>query len=173
MKWFLDTEFYERPGAIDLISIGLVGSDGREVYVENAEFDWDAVPSDHWLQENVCPHLRGGAWLSPVQEIRELILANVGNKPEFYGWYCDYDWVVFCWIFGRMIDLPKGFPMFCRDLRQTVAERHIDPASMPEQDGTEHNALEDARWNKLVYEHLISTQQTPQHQPSKGSGGEG
>ena len=27
--------------------------------------------------------------------------------PTFFGWYASYDWVVFCWIFGRMIDLPK------------------------------------------------------------------
>jgi hypothetical protein len=44
--------------------------------------------------------------------------------------------------------------MFCRDLRQLVADRHIDAASLPQQDGTEHNALDDARWNKLVYEHI-------------------
>lgn len=29
-------------------------------------------------------------------------------QPEFYGYYSDYDWVVFCSLFGRMIDLPKG-----------------------------------------------------------------
>jgi hypothetical protein len=26
------------------------------------------------------------------------------TKPEFYGYYSDYDWVVFCWLFGRMIE---------------------------------------------------------------------
>ena len=36
---------------------------------------------------------------------------------QFYGYYSDYDWVVFCWLFGRMIDLPKGFPMFAFDLK--------------------------------------------------------
>lgn len=157
MKWFLDTEFYERPGRIDLISIGLVSSTGLELYAENCDFPWGEVPDDHWLQANVRPHLKGGLALRRPQEIARLILDNVGNKPEFWGWYCDYDWVVFCWIFGRMIDLPEGFPMFCRDLRQRVAELHIDPATMPEQTGTEHNALEDARWNRLVYEHLRQT----------------
>jgi hypothetical protein len=37
-------------------------------------------------------------------------------QPEFYGYYCDYDWVVFCWLFGKMIDLP----MYCIDLKQTL-----------------------------------------------------
>lgn len=41
-------------------------------------------------------------------------------KPEFYGYYADYYWVVFCWLFGRMIDLPKGFPMYCIDLKQML-----------------------------------------------------
>jgi len=45
------------------------------------------------------------------------------NPPEFYGYYCDYDWVLFCSLFGRMIDLPKGFPMYCIDLKQTLDEK--------------------------------------------------
>ncbi|MDA3854644.1 MAG: 3'-5' exoribonuclease [Candidatus Woesearchaeota archaeon] len=42
------------------------------------------------------------------------------DKPEFYAYYADYDWVVFCWLFGRMIDLPKGFPRYCIDLKQEL-----------------------------------------------------
>lgn len=44
-------------------------------------------------------------------------------KPEFYGYYSDYDWVAFCWLFGKMIDLPKGFPMYCKDLKQMLDEK--------------------------------------------------
>jgi len=43
--------------------------------------------------------------------------------PEFYAYYADYDWVVFCSLFGRMIDLPKWFPMYCKDLKQTMDEK--------------------------------------------------
>lgn len=42
---------------------------------------------------------------------------------EFYGYYSDYDWVLFCSLFGRMIDLPKGFPMYCNDLKQMLDEK--------------------------------------------------
>ena len=42
---------------------------------------------------------------------------------QFYGYFADYDWVVFCWLFGKMIDLPKGFPMYCIDLKQTLDEK--------------------------------------------------
>jgi hypothetical protein len=45
------------------------------------------------------------------------------EPPEFYAYYADYDWVVFCSMFGRMIDLPKGFPMYCKDLKQTMDEK--------------------------------------------------
>lgn len=47
---------------------------------------------------------------------------NLDEEVEFYAYYADYDWVVFCWLFGRMIDLPKGFPMYCRDLKQMLDE---------------------------------------------------
>lgn len=50
------------------------------------------------------------------------IEADATHK-EFYAYYADYDWVVFCWLFGRMIDLPKGFPMYCRDLKQCMDDK--------------------------------------------------
>jgi hypothetical protein len=83
---------------------------------------------------------------------------------------CDYDWVLFCSLFGRMIDLPKGFPMYCRDLKQMLDEKSVtafpqysDPsayvkefASYPEQTNN-HNALDDARWNKKLYDFIKTT----------------
>ena len=96
--------------------------------------------------------------------------------PEFYGYYADYDWVVFCWLYGRMIDLPKGFPMYCRDIKQwfdLLAEtnsRQYPPHNMshdeilgyfkskpnyPKQEN-EHNALDDAKWNYELYKFLNS-----------------
>jgi hypothetical protein len=84
---------------------------------------------------------------------------------EFYGYYADYDWVLFCSLFGRMIDLPKGFPMYCRDLKQTLdlyaSKAGISPGAVkylddyPNQEN-EHNALTDAKWNKELYEFLTN-----------------
>lgn len=95
-------------------------------------------------------------------------------QPEFYAYYGDYDWVVFCSLFGKMIDLPKGFPIYCRDLKQTLDEkalsyddRYMDGKenlstrlsylkgkdSYPKQKN-EHNALEDAKWNYELYKFL-------------------
>lgn len=44
-------------------------------------------------------------------------------NPEFYTYYGAYDWVVFCWLFGKMIDLPKGFPMYSKDLKELLDEK--------------------------------------------------
>lgn len=49
-------------------------------------------------------------------------LKEKGNI-EFYAYFAGYDWVVFCWNFGKMIDLPDGFPMYCRDLKQMLDEK--------------------------------------------------
>lgn len=45
------------------------------------------------------------------------------QTPEFFGYFADYDWVVFCWLFGKMIDLPEGFPYYCKDLKQMLDEK--------------------------------------------------
>lgn len=77
-------------------------------------------------------------WL-PMEQIKQEVIDFCGGKlyqddfgnvryeypngaPEFYGYYGSYDWVVFCWIFGRMLDLPNGFPMYIKDLKQMLDE---------------------------------------------------
>lgn len=39
---------------------------------------------------------------------------------ELYGYYSDYDHVVLCWLFGKMIELPNGFPMVTIDVQQEL-----------------------------------------------------
>ncbi|HMF60232.1 MAG TPA: 3'-5' exoribonuclease, partial [Vicinamibacterales bacterium] len=90
------------------------------------------------------------------EDIRDNVLRFVGGdeSPEFWAYYADYDWVVFCWLFGRMIDLPKGFPMFCRDIKQRAVD--LGSPTLPEQSETEHHALADARWNREAWALLDS-----------------
>jgi hypothetical protein len=145
--WF-DTEFYEDGRVIDLISIGMVREDGATYYAET--YDALSVASrSEWLQANVFPHLVG-----PVRtrdELRAEIMAFVGDEPEFWAYYADYDWVVLCQLFGRMIDLPKGWPMFCRDLKQSAVA--LGNPKLP-RSSTEHHALADAIWAKEAWEFL-------------------
>lgn len=75
------------------------------------------------------------------------------DNIKFYGYYCDYDWVVFCWLFGKMIDLPKGFPMFAFDIQQQIEEYKIDKEQLLKEihQTNCHNSLSDALWNKNAY----------------------
>lgn len=150
MRYWFDTEFYDQLGKIDLISIGLVAEDGRELYIENVDFDWAKVPADHWIQTNVKPHLKGGDALRSYGEIGPVIQAFIGDdKPQFWAYFAAYDWTLFCWLFGSMIDLPRGWPQYVRDLKQW-AVLHGNPQLLPKT-GTVHNALDDARWTREAW----------------------
>ena len=245
MKYFIDTEFLEgtqrekfpvslfrkesKP-TIDLISIGIVGEDGREYYAISKDFNlkeawnrYDLKPDInnggmkkvYWIRENVlypiflelaaknnnefigytftyklfekliCKYGKTNKQIA--EEIKSIFTADkvkhTGVFPntfpkdvQFYGYYADYDWVAFCWLFGKMIDLPKGFPMYCIDLKQKLDdyfEANSKDNKMPyatnngwvwvnsikefpdfPRQTNEHNALEDARWNKKLYEFL-------------------
>jgi hypothetical protein len=145
--WF-DTEFLEDGETIRLISIGLVREDGAELYLETPEADALASDGD-WLEANVKPHLRGGACVADREAMRSAIVEFAGEKPEFWAYYADYDWVVLCRLFGRMIDLPKGWPMFCLDIKQSAYLAGVQ--KIPKQVGGEHDALADARWNREAW----------------------
>jgi len=163
-----DTEFLEDGRTIDLISIGLVREDGAEYYAVSEDATKRRlrrrIRKHDWLMANVVPSLPKAhgdynlympdRWLfnysdpcvKPRQqiarEVRDFILA--GPEPQLWAWYAAYDHVALCQLWGRMIDLPEGVPMFTRDLKQE-AERLGNPVipSMP--DVAEHNALSDAR----------------------------
>ena len=148
MKYFLDTEFIEYPNTIDLISIGIVAEDGREYYAVNK--DCDTLKASQWVKDNVLANI-GQRTPQPKKEIASDILLFVGSeKPEFWGYYADYDWVVFCWLFGTMMELPKGWPMYCRDLKQYLDS--IGNPQLPKNENDNHNALDDAIHLKKCFE---------------------
>lgn len=152
MRYFLDTEFSERGPKfpVELISIGIVSEDGREFYAHSAEYDVDGC--NDWVQKNVLPHLLSEPPMS-LYSIKESIKVFIGEeKPEFWGYFADYDWVVFCQIFGTMMDLPKGWPMYCNDLKQWCKQN--GNFQLPKQSSVEHNALNDARWNRDTYKFI-------------------
>jgi hypothetical protein len=151
MRYWFDTEFIEDGKTIDLISIGIVSEDGREFYAINSECDYDKA-SD-WVRDNVLVHLKAHTetYLTRA-EIRDAVLAFVGtDRPEIWAYYADYDWVVFCQLFGTMMDLPKGWPMFCRDLKQLA-----EATPLPEQGKGEHHALADAKWTRDAWHHVTA-----------------
>ena len=99
--------------------------------------------------DNPCPWGRRN-------EIRDLVLTFCDvekyGKPEFWGYFADYDWVAFCQLFGTMMDLPKGFPMYCRDIKQWADK--LDGARIPKPEVEIHHALSDAEWVKETHDFL-------------------
>lgn len=105
---------------------------------------------------NFTDEQKGGAllWKSPLQikeEIREFCNPEKHGEPRFWANYAAYNWVALCQLFGPMINLPKGWPMFCMDLQQW--SHHLG-YSLPIQGDEKHNALEDARYNKMCWDYL-------------------
>lgn len=152
--WF-DTEFIEDGRTIDLLSIGAVREDGAAFYAEFEEADHSKA-SD-WVKANVLPKLMGGTARMPRHTIAESFAKFCGEKPEIWAYYADYDWVALCQLFGTMMDLPKGWPMFCRDVKQLCVDR--GNPKLPEQTG-EHHALADARWTRQAWEFLSALSET-------------
>lgn len=161
MRIYFDTEFYEDGETIDLMSIGLIREDGCGLYLINKSCDWRRPYQDDWHLSNTIPHLTNlpkdsDNWLrwghlfewEFSHQIKNF-LSDLKTPPEFWAYYADYDWVVFCQLFGRMIDLPKGFPMYCKDFKQVCDENDYSPNKQNE---GEHNAIYDAMWLKKEHE---------------------
>jgi len=102
---------------------------------------------------------RGSSRATIAEDIRHFVDRNLGQtEPSFYGYFCDYDWVVFAWLFGRMIDLPKHYPMFCLDLKQMMYDRDLSQSwkrGLQIENNEKHNALADAWENHELYKAII------------------
>lgn len=153
--------------------IKCIGKPNKQIAEEIKEFVLYKAPigKDNRCKCNQgtkCPNGKIASQLRCTKE--ELTIKDI----QFYGYYSDYDWVVFCWLFGKMIDLPKGFPMYCIDLKQMLDEKAkvLDDRFMNGDEGfdwklsaiknkagypkqtNEHSAIHDARWNKKLHEFL-------------------
>jgi hypothetical protein len=172
MNYFFDVKFVESGKAIDLISIGIVAEDGRELYAENRQADLSAA--NPWVQENVLPVLwsrssqsdkkRANEWtrdggIGGLLNQKEIALKIrifcdvLGDTPEFWSNYADYGWVALSLLLGTMTNLPEGFPRHCRGLQQEADRLGVNlSAAVPRE--AERHALADARWSKQVWDYI-------------------
>lgn len=178
---------------IDLISIGIKSESGATYYAISNEFNlnevWNSI--DPWVKNNVIKLIFEELKDSDEDQFNYVTVKNLidkkgksrseiksevlnfiqdsnpkGEEIKFYGYYADYDWVVFCWLFGKMMDLPKGFPMYCRDLKQLLDNINsmrfihglpdVKNLELYPKNSNEHNALKDAEWNFELYKFLKS-----------------
>lgn len=133
------------------------------------------IQKHQWLMENVIPHLpqphgdwrihMPQSWLfnyhdravkRPAQIAEEVKAFIVGTDPdelpyvELWANYGAYDHVRLAQLWGRMIDLPEGLPMFTHDIQQERSRLGLSWDALPKQEGGEHNALADVRHNRVV-----------------------
>ena len=146
-RFFLDTEFTDFK-APQLISVAIVGEDGREFYAERSDFE-NRLCSD-FVHRVVLPLLGQHPGRSmPLSQLRDELgtwLQAVPIKPK----------PVLCYDFEGDIDLVEqllGGPL-PRGWKIENVERKIDIARRTaylEQHGAEHHALHDARANAHAF----------------------
>jgi hypothetical protein len=176
MRYHYDWEFKENGSTIEPISLGMVADDGRELYIINTrainEFRMRKTAglldeTDRWLEENVFTHIsfededkygfdfseqpdRPGAGQVVYDFVVNALDWSTGPQEiELWGYFAAYDHVCLSQLFGRMIDLPWPMPMYTNELMTIRKGRSKPPrpANLPE-----HNALADAKYQKLIYE---------------------
>ncbi|MEU2403410.1 3'-5' exoribonuclease [Streptomyces rubiginosohelvolus] len=133
------------------------------------------IRKNQWLMENVISHLPQphGDWrlhmpkswlfnyhdpaVKPMSRIAAEVKAFIlGTDPdelpdvELWANYGAYDHVCLAQMWGRMIDLPEGVPMFTSDIQQEARRQGLSWKDLPKQESGEHNALADARHNQVV-----------------------
>lgn len=188
MRFFYDTEFIEDGRTIGLLSIGIVADDGREYYavVDDTELLNEAA-ANPWLRENVLPSLPvryystrtpatcwswddvhpdyGRVLMRDViaREVRDFLAPQPltfdrADACELWADYGAYDHVALAQLWGPMIQLPPGIPMWTNDLRQEIARLGLTDADLPQQEAGHHNALADARHNRAIAQFLDAYQ---------------
>jgi len=177
MNYFLDTEFIEDGTILDLISLAIVSEDDRELYVLNSGAR--LMRADNWVKQHVLQYLPGVSinenkdivcdnkycnplhnWM-PMHKIMLAVIKFIGDDqtPVFWVDYGAYDWVAFVRCFGRLIDLPKNFPMYFRDFQMLldICGRPGIPTGLglcSELNSTIHIALDDAKDLKKLHTYI-------------------
>lgn len=175
MRYFYDFEFLEDGKTIAPISIGIVADDSRTYYAVNRHAPWSAIRRNPWLLANVVSHLPrlyGDArnhmpsrWLfnmndpavKPIGQIAAEVseFLTAAGPCELWGYYSAYDHVCLAQLWGTMVNLPTGIPMWTNDVQQLAAQLEIEGLLPAIDAAKEHNALEDARWTRLAHAYCL------------------
>ncbi|MFA7314673.1 MAG: hypothetical protein WC025_01950 [Candidatus Magasanikbacteria bacterium] len=157
---FFDTEFTNFDTEIgELISIGLIKQTGEELYLE---LNYDDKTVHPWVTENVVPFLSGDK-ISKENAIKKIweFIGRGESKPFLMAYVNQFDSIYWYKLFTD----PKDHPVFWIpiDFASILFSLGFDPEIMRIHDffdwlGVDqkkfkkHNALDDARMLKAVYE---------------------
>ena len=177
---FLDTEFTGLQQKTSLVSIALYDDQDNYFYAELNDFDKSQVFA--WLTEHVIEKLKFNDVDNVLSmdkrkynmkgnkfEVKEQLSAWLRYYPiaEIWADVLAYDWVLFCELFGGARNLPENIfyapfdlaTLFrIKDLIQPLNkyEKDIDRFDYAGFNNTnQHNALEDARIEKLCFLKLL------------------
>lgn len=183
MKIFLDTEFTGLHKNTTLISLALVAESGEEFYAEFTDYDTTQV--NDWITKNVLSKLLGNLPDVSAVDITMKVIKVSGNKTDIAmalrKWFTNdhfksveiwadvlaYDWVLFCDLFGGAFNIPDNIFYAPFDLATLFRIKGlIEPVSQYKKDisrfdfsgadkSKQHNALEDARTEKICFEKLM------------------
>lgn len=152
-----DTEFYEDGVTIAPLSIAMRRSDGAELYaVSDSLHTMARAAEDEWLRDNVLRWLpitiemssgygvinANVAWddehpdygaIRTLDEIRDMVedFVLAMPDPELWADYAAYDHVFYAQLFGRMVDLPNGMPMYTNELQQRIRDHGYTDTEVP------------------------------------------
>lgn len=176
MRIYYDCEFIDTGREILPISIGLKADNGDQMYrINNDPVIISRAFTNPWLAEHVMPHLPverlSDQWAWKVgrlhmynvrsiaqiaQDVRHFVTSH-GPDPEMWSWFGAYDHVMLAQMYGEMVSLPKGFPMYTRDLQQEIERLKVERSLLPGQDpDSAHDALADACWHKKIGDFLLA-----------------
>lgn len=92
--------------------------------------------------------------VKPAWVIRNEVREFLRDDPELWAYYGAYDHVCLMQLFGPMVAKPEHLPMWTNDVQQLIHAARIKDAQLPAQMGHQHNALDDARWVRDVWNQL-------------------
>lgn len=147
LRVFHDWEFLDDGRTILPLSVGMVTSEGRELYrvFRQTEANWTRIEAHPWLMANVVPYLpivargAGGYRVHGVNlnhedadavdersliadAVREFLVREADGRPvELWGYFSAYDHVALAQLFGPMVNKPAVMPMWTNDLQQVLS----------------------------------------------------
>ena len=177
-RLYLDTEFTELTQHAQLLSIGMIDSEGRSFY---AELQHAQLPQDDWLANNVLCHMnwlgqqnkshlvnKGDQWqvFGSAMEVTEHLQSWLSHyqKAEVWADCVVWDWLLFCELFGGAFEKPPQIHYLPFDLVTLLLAKGVNPdinrrelaVSMGLQvNGFAHHALDDAKLTGFLVEELL------------------